>query len=285
MKTPILLNGKSLSEQIKQRLKLEVDGMHTKPTLATILVGNDPSSKVYVNMKINSCKQIGIHSRLIQLDESTTTDELLDKIKELNNDETVSGILLQHPCPPQINERLAFDTISPSKDVDGVNYSTFGKLSLGIKSFYPCTPLGIIMLLQYYKISMEGIHSVIVGRSPILGKPMAMMLLEKNATVTICHSKTKNLKDILLTADLVVGAVGKPEFIQSDWLKNRVILIDAGYNPGNVGDIDLKNSIPKSSHYTPVPGGVGPMTIACLLYQTVLTKNPKLEIDLVAENI
>ena len=194
---------------------------------------------------------------------------MLKVIDELNSDKSITGILLQHPVPKQINERLAFDRIAEKKDVDGVNSLSFGKLSMGEKSFNPCTPYGIMLLLEEYGINLAGKHAVVVGRSPILGKPMAMMLLEKDATVTICHSKTKNLPEILRQADVVVGAVGKPEFIQADWVKDGVVLLDAGYNPGNVGDIDLKNAASKSSYYTPVPGGVGPMTIAVLLLQTL----------------
>lgn len=220
-------------------------------------------------MKVKACAAIGMDSEKIHLPETTSTQQLLEVIQKLNEDEKVNGILLQHPSPPQIDERLAFDTILHEKDVDGVTTLSFGKLSMGEKTFYPCTPYGIILLLEEYNISLEGRHAVVVGRSAILGKPMAMMLLEKNCTVTICHSRTKNLPEIVKQADLVVGAVGKPEFIRGEWIKEGAIVIDAGYNPGNVGDIELKTASLKSSYYTPVPGGVGPMTIAVLLKQTV----------------
>ncbi|HMV42024.1 MAG TPA: tetrahydrofolate dehydrogenase/cyclohydrolase catalytic domain-containing protein [Leptospiraceae bacterium] len=279
MSSPIVLDGKKLSEKIKANIQLEIQKLKEShnfvPTLATILVGNDPSSKVYVKMKMNACEKLGMKSKLIELPETTTTEELLSVIDSLNADISVTGILLQHPVPSQIDERLAFDRISEKKDVDGVNSLSFGKLSMGEKTFYPCTPYGIILLLEEYGINPTGKHAVIVGRSPILGKPMAMLLLEKNATVTICHSKTKNLPDFVRQADIVVGAVGKPEFIKADWLKEGVVLIDAGYNPGNIGDIDLKNSISKSTYYTPVPGGVGPMTISVLLLQTMLAAKEK----------
>jgi methylenetetrahydrofolate dehydrogenase (NADP+) / methenyltetrahydrofolate cyclohydrolase len=268
----IILDGKQLSEEIKSKIQTEIFQYKQKynqvPTLTTILVGEDPSSKVYVKMKIAACEKLGMNSRLIQLDSKTTTEELIRKIEEENQNAEVNGILLQHPVPHHINERKAFDSITNEKDVDGVNSNTFGKLSMGMECFYPCTPRGIILLLEKYKISIAGMHAVVIGRSPILGKPMAMMLLEKDATVTICHSKTKNLANIVRSADLIVGAVGKPEFVKVDWIKDNAILIDAGYNAGNVGDIDLKNSISKSSYHTPVPGGVGPMTIAVLLLQT-----------------
>jgi methylenetetrahydrofolate dehydrogenase (NADP+) / methenyltetrahydrofolate cyclohydrolase len=273
MNKPVILDGKKLSEKIKSQIQIEIEALKQKhsftPTLATILVGSDPSSKVYVKMKINSCEKLGMKSKLIELPDATTTDELLSVIDSLNSDKEITGILLQHPVPKQINERLAFDRIAEKKDVDGVNSLSFGKLSMGEKSFNPCTPYGIMLLLEEYKINLSGKRAVVVGRSPILGKPMAMMLLEKDATVTICHSKTNNLPDILRQADIVVGAVGKPEFIKAEWLKEGVILLDAGYNAGNLGDIDLKNAAEKSSYYTPVPGGVGPMTIAVLLLQTM----------------
>lgn len=269
----VILDGKKLSEKIKQNLKEEIQVLKQKtnkvPKLVTILVGENPSSHTYVNMKVKACANIGMESEKIHLPENTTTEELLQIIHNLNQDESVNGILLQHPSPPQIDERLAFDTIAHEKDVDGVTTLSFGKLSMGEKTFYPCTPYGIILLMEEYNIPLEGKHAVVVGRSAILGKPMAMMLLEKNCTVTICHSRTKNLPEIVKQADLIVGAVGKPEFIRGDWIKDGAIVIDAGYNPGNIGDIELKTASLKSSYYTPVPGGVGPMTIAVLLKQTV----------------
>ncbi len=273
MKSPVILDGKKLSEKIKEDIKKEISILQKKfgkvPTLATVLVGSDPSSKVYVQMKINACQKLGMNSKLIELPEKTSTEKLLITLEELNEDENITGILLQHPVPKKIDERLAFDTILNEKDVDGVNSHSFGKLSMGERSFKPCTPEGIMLLIEEYKINLEGKLVVVVGRSPILGKPMSMMMLEKNATVVMTHSKTKNLKSLLQQADLIVGAVGKPEYIKSEWMKDGVILIDAGYNKGNVGDIDLKNGISKCSHYTPVPGGVGPMTIAVLLKQTL----------------
>ncbi|MCX7999175.1 MAG: bifunctional methylenetetrahydrofolate dehydrogenase/methenyltetrahydrofolate cyclohydrolase [Leptospiraceae bacterium] len=268
-----VLDGRKLSEKIKQNLAQEIESLKQKtaktPKLVTVLVGENPSSHTYVNMKVKACAAIGMDSEKIHLPETTSTQQLLEVIQKLNEDEKVNGILLQHPSPPQIDERLAFDTILHEKDVDGVTTLSFGKLSMGEKTFYPCTPYGIILLLEEYNISLEGRHAVVVGRSAILGKPMAMMLLEKNCTVTICHSRTKNLPEIVKQADLVVGAVGKPEFIRGEWIKEGAVVIDAGYNPGNVGDIELKTASLKSSYYTPVPGGVGPMTIAVLLKQTV----------------
>jgi methylenetetrahydrofolate dehydrogenase (NADP+)/methenyltetrahydrofolate cyclohydrolase len=207
-------------------------------------------------------------SEKIELPENTTTEELLATIDKLNDDPNVHGILLQHPSPKQINERLAFDRILPEKDVDGVTTLSFGKLSMGEKTFYPCTPYGIILLLEEYKIPMSGKTAVVVGRSAILGKPMAMLLLDKNATVIICHSHTKNLPDLVHSADILIGAVGKPELIKGEWIRKDAVVVDAGYNAGNVGDIELSIASLRSSYHTPVPGGVGPMTIAVLLQQT-----------------
>jgi methylenetetrahydrofolate dehydrogenase (NADP+)/methenyltetrahydrofolate cyclohydrolase len=268
----IILDGKALSDKIKQTLKEEISIIQKKtnkiPKLATILVGNNPSSHTYVNMKAKACLNIGMGSEKIELPENTTTEELLATIDKLNEDPNVHGILLQHPSPKQINERLAFDRILPEKDVDGVTTLSFGKLSMGEKTFYPCTPYGIILLLEEYKIPMSGKTAVVVGRSSILGKPMAMLLLDKNATVIICHSHTKNLPDLVHNADILIGAVGKPEMIKGEWIRKDAVVVDAGYNAGNVGDIELSIASLRSSYHTPVPGGVGPMTIAVLLQQT-----------------
>ena len=274
---PIKLDGTKLSKEINESLKIRVNNLiktyGKTPTLATILVGDNPASVTYVKMKGNTCKIAGIHSKKIILPSSTSTEDVLQEIEKLNKNPDINGILLQHPVPSQINERLCFNSINPLKDVDGVSAYSFGSSSLetGEKTdFFDCaTPKGIIKLLDHYKISIEGKEAVIVGRSPILGKPLAMLLLKKNATVTICHSKTVNLPKIIKRADIVVGALGKPEFIKSNWIKDKAVLIDAGYNKGNIGDIDLKNSMLKSSAYTPVPGGVGPMTIITLIEQTI----------------
>lgn len=271
---PIVLDGKALSKKIEESLKKRVENFKIKhngrePVLATILVGTDPASATYVKMKGNACRRVGMSSKSIELPEHTTTEELLKTISNLNNDPDVYGILLQHPVPRHINERAAFDAIAIEKDVDGVTSLGFGKMSMGERAFGSATPAGIIRLLEEYKIEISGKHAVVVGRSPILGKPMAMMLLNKNATVTICHSKTTDLPSVLKRADIIVGAVGKPKFIKAEWIKNGAVVIDAGYHPGGVGDVDLENIIPICSAYTPVPGGVGPMTIATLISQTV----------------
>jgi methylenetetrahydrofolate dehydrogenase (NADP+)/methenyltetrahydrofolate cyclohydrolase len=210
-----------------------------------------------------------MNSIKVELSESTSTEELLRKIKELNLNPEVSGILLQHPVPKQIDERVCFDAIDSKKDVDGVTCLGFGNISMGEKAFGSCTPQGIMRLLDYYDLEIEGKHAVVVGRSPILGKPMAMMLLNKNATVTICHSRTENLEQHILSADIIVGAVGIPKFIKSEWIKDNAIVIDAGYHPEKCGDIDLEPITERVAAYTPVPGGVGPMTINTLILQTV----------------
>jgi len=269
----LILNGKEVAKKIEEELKEEVLVLKEKTgkiaTLATIIVGNDPSSQTYVEMKGKACQRIGVKPLKIKLKEETTTEELLNVINDLNNDENVDGILLQHPVPMHIDERRCFDAIKLSKDVDGVTSSGFGAMAMQEDAFVSATPFGIIKLLELYKIDVEGLEAVVVGRSAILGKPIAMMLLNKNATVTIAHSKTKNLDKIVKRADIVVACVGKPKFIKKEWLKEGAIVIDAGYNPGNIGDVDLENIDKIVSAYTPVPGGVGPMTIASLLTQTV----------------
>lgn len=269
----LIMDGKSVAKETEEALKERVEKIKKErgyvPTLATILVGNDPASATYVKMKGNACERVGMKSLKVELPETTTTEELLDKIIDLNSNTEVSGILLQHPVPSQIDERKCFDAIDISKDVDGVTCLGFGNMSMGEKAFGSCTPQGIMRLLEYYELELEGKHAVVVGRSPILGKPMAMMLLNKNATVTICHSRTKDLKEHIKNADIVVGAVGIPRFIEADWIKDGAIIIDAGYHPEQCGDIDLDGCSNRSLAYTPVPGGVGPMTINTLILQTI----------------
>ena len=268
----IILDGKELSkiseESIKKKVQ-ELSSKNIKPTLATILVGNDPASETYVKMKRNTCARVGMESIAVELSEETSTEELLETIRKLNNDKNVHGILLQHPVPSQIDERLCFDEIDINKDVDGVTCLGFGNMSMGLEAYGSCTPAGIIRLINHHNLKVEGLNAVVVGRSPILGKPMAMMLLNMNATVTICHSRTLNLDSIIKNADLIVGAVGIPKFIKSDWIKKGAIVIDAGYHPEKCGDIDLDNIEDIASAYTPVPGGVGPMTINTLILQTL----------------
>ena len=272
--TATILDGKNLSkiteESIKKRVEI-LSNEGVKPTLATILVGDDPASETYVKMKQNTCARLGMQSIAIELPKDTSTGELLKKIKSLNDDKNVHGILLQHPVPSQIDERKCFDAIDINKDVDGVTCLGFGNMSMGIEAYGSCTPAGIIRLIEHYNIDIQGLNAVVVGRSPILGKPMAMMLLNLNATVTICHSRTNNIEKIIKDADLIVGAVGIPKFIKSDWIKQNCIVIDAGYHPEKCGDIDLNGIENIASAYTPVPGGVGPMTINTLILQTLIS--------------
>ena len=269
----VVLDGKLLSQSSEQdlvkRVQLIKEKTGTTPTLATILVGQDPASTTYVRMKGNACERIGMDSLKVELSSATSTSQLLKEIFRLNQDPAVHGILLQHPVPEQINERECFDAIALEKDVDGVTCLGFGNMSMGEAAYGSCTPVGIMRLLKHYDIEISGKHAVIVGRSPILGKPMAMMLLNENATVTICHSKTQGLDKHVQKADILVGAVGIPKFIKSDWIKENSVVIDAGYHPEKCGDIDLNKVEGKCYAYTPVPGGVGPMTINTLLMQTV----------------
>ena len=278
----LVLDGKALAAKTEQELSQRVELLKAAtnghaPILATILVGDDPASATYVKMKGNACLRIGMDSIKVELPSTTTTEELLAKIHELNNNPNVHGILLQHPVPEQIDERLCFDAISAAKDVDGVTCLGFGRMSMGEEAYGCATPKGIMRLMEAYSIEFSGKHAVVVGRSPILGKPMAMMLLNANCTVTICHSRTKNLPELIKQADIIVGAVGKPEFIKAEWIKDGAVVVDAGYHPGGVGDIELAPLIDRVAAYTPVPGGVGPMTINTLIYQSVDSGEKKMK--------
>lgn len=272
----IVLDGKTLATQTEQALSVKVAALKEKtgrtPILATILVGDDPASATYVRMKGNACERVGMSSIRVLMPKETTTDELLAKIDELNANPDVHGILLQHPVPKQIDERACFDRIALHKDVDGVTCLGFGRMAMGEEAYGSATPQGIMHLLQHYQVPLAGKHAVVVGRSAILGKPMAMMLLNADCTVTICHSKTENLAKFVGEADIVIGAVGKPELIKKSWIKKGAVVVDAGFHPtetGGVGDIELDGIDEIASFYTPVPGGVGPMTINTLIRQTV----------------
>ena len=269
-----ILDGKALAQLAEEDIKLSVSKLKKNgitPTLATILVGVDPASATYVKMKQNACARLGMDSIAVELGKETSTEELLETIEKLNQDNNVHGILLQHPVPSQINERKCFDAINVEKDVDGVTCIGFGQMTMGEEAFGSCTPAGIMRILEHYKIEISGKNAVVIGRSPILGKPMAMMLLNENATVTICHSRTENLQQHIQNADILVGAVGVPRLIQKDWIKNGAVVIDAGYHPAEkCGDIDLEGIESIASAHTPVPGGVGPMTINTLILNTLL---------------
>jgi methylenetetrahydrofolate dehydrogenase (NADP+)/methenyltetrahydrofolate cyclohydrolase len=244
--------------------------------LTAVLVGEDPASLTYVKMKQARCRAAGIDSRLVSLPTETTTSNLVSAVRILSQDPTVDGILLQHPVPAHVDERAAFEAIVPEKDVDGVTMHSFAAMAFGLPGFSSCTPAGIMRLLDEYRVDLTGLHAVVIGRSPILGKPVGMLLLARDATVTYCHSQTQDLPEIVRTADVVVAAVGKPNFVQGAWLKIGSVVIDAGYNAANVGDVEFGRALRRARMITPVPGGVGPMTIAVLLEQTMTSAETRI---------
>ncbi|GAA0493091.1 bifunctional 5,10-methylenetetrahydrofolate dehydrogenase/5,10-methenyltetrahydrofolate cyclohydrolase [Streptomyces olivaceiscleroticus] len=268
-----LMDGTSLARRIVEEAAVTAANISrrtgTSPCLATVLVGEDPASVTYVRMKRARCAKAGIRSRHFALPAATTTAELVDTLTDLSGDPDVHGILLQHPCGPHIDERAAFEAIAPEKDVDGVTMRSFAEMSFSRPGFVSCTPGGIMRLLAEYDVDLAGRHAVVVGRSAILGKPVGVLLLAKDATVTYCHSRTADLSAIVREADVVVAAVGRPRLIRGADIKPGAVVIDAGYHPGNVGDVDFDTARTRARLITPVPGGVGPMTIAVLLAQTV----------------
>ncbi len=281
MNNCLILDGKEVaqisSESLIARVK-KLNNYGRPPKLVAILVGDDPASATYVTMKERACHSLGIETEIKRLTKDTITTELQQIIRDLNDDQTVDGILLQHPVPKQIDEIKCFNTICIEKDVDGVTTEGFGNMAMGLNAFGSCTPLGIMRILDHYKINLEGMNALVIGRSQILGKPMAAMLLNANATVTIAHSKTKNLKNSLKEFDLVVVAVGVPKFVSANDLKEGSVLVDAGYHPAQkCGDVDMTNISNIVSAYTPVPGGVGPMTINTLMMNTIEAMEKKYE--------
>ncbi|NGP45892.1 bifunctional 5,10-methylene-tetrahydrofolate dehydrogenase/5,10-methylene-tetrahydrofolate cyclohydrolase [Bacillaceae bacterium SIJ1] len=273
MGEPVILDGRKVAQAIREDVSERASHLKQAkgitPCLATILVGDDPSSATYVKMKGKACEKVGIDSKKVTLPADITQDDLMSTIQSLNDDPAINGILLQHPIPSHLDERAAFEAIDPEKDVDGVTSASFGRTGLGFGQYPSCTPGAIISILDYYDIPLEGKHAVVVGRSPILGKPVSLLLLNRNATVTICHSRTVDVAAKVAEADVVVAAVGKPEFVKGHWIKEGAVVVDAGYNPGNIGDVEYDASYQKASAITPVPGGVGPVTIATLLKQTM----------------
>jgi methylenetetrahydrofolate dehydrogenase (NADP+)/methenyltetrahydrofolate cyclohydrolase len=271
--TARIIDGRNVAAALLETVTRETaqfTQMHgRRPRLATVLVGDDPSSHTYVRMKRNRCAEVGMESRYVELPEETTTAALVAEIAALSADPTVDGILLQHPVPAHIDERAAFEAIAPAKDVDGVTMHSFAAMAFTERGFHSCTPGGILRLLDAYEVPLAGQHAVVVGRSPILGKPVGMLLLARDATVTYCHSRTRDLAEHVREADVVVAAVGRPELVRGEWIKDGAVVIDAGYNPGNVGDVDYAGAAQRARLITPVPGGVGPMTIAVLLEQTL----------------
>ncbi len=271
-----ILNGKEVSQRIKDELKEEVKKLKSDnifPGLAVIIVGDDPASRVYVNSKKKACEEIGIYSQEYALPENTTQDELLELVEKLNSDTKINGILVQLPLPSHIDEEAVINAISPKKDVDAFHPVNVGKIMIGNYDFLPCTPAGVMELIKESGIDISGKECVVVGRSNIVGKPQAMLLLHQNGTVTICHSRTKDLAEKTKNADILIAAVGKPNFITGDMIKEGAVVIDVGINriaPKKlVGDVDFESAEKKASAITPVPGGVGPMTIAMLMKNTV----------------
>ncbi len=252
-----LMDGRRLARQILAAAAEKVATIRTQtgmtPTLATVIVGNDPASHTYVRMKRKRCEDVGMKSVAVELPLGTTTDELVAEIHKLGEDPAVHGILVQHPVPQPIDKRIAFEAIPVTKDVDGVTSGTLGRVILGLPAYVPCTPAGIMRLLQEYQVELDGAHAVVIGRSPILGRPMASMLINAHATVTLCHSRTRSLPSLVRNADVIIAAVGKPRFVQGGWVKVGAVVIDAGYNEGNVGDVDFENAIEPCSLITPRP--------------------------------
>ena len=272
-----LLDGKALASSLKEELQAKVKTFQKEtgqgPGLAVCLVGEDPASSIYVRKKGEACKAIGMASFEHRLSKKTSTNELLNLIDQLNKDSKVNGILVQLPLPESIDSDQIIAHLNPLKDVDGFHPENVGLLSLGKPRFIPCTPLGIMKLLQKYHINVKGLNAVVIGRSNIVGKPIAQLLLKEHATVTICHSRTQNLPEIVQKADVLIAAIGKAHFVKNDWVKKGAVVIDVGINRGEgkklLGDVDFENVLPKAKYITPVPGGVGPMTIACLLENTL----------------
>ena len=274
-----IIDGKKISQEIKDELKERVAALKEKGvevTLAVIQVGSNPASTVYVGNKKKACAYVGIKSLAYELPEETTEAELLELVEKLNKDDSVNGILVQLPLPKHIDEDKVIKTISPEKDVDGFHPESVGKLSIGQKGYVSCTPAGIIQLLKRSDIEIDGKECVIIGRSNIVGKPMAMLLLHENATVTVCHSRTKDLAEVCRRADILVSAVGRADFVTADMVKDGAVVIDVGMNRNAdnklCGDVKFDEVAPKCSYITPVPGGVGPMTIAMLMKNTLMAK-------------
>lgn len=271
-----LINGKEVSLAVQERIRKETEALKEKgitPGLAVVIVGDDPASRTYVNNKKKACERVGFHSEEYALPATTTQEELLALVKELNQRPEINGILVQSPLPKGLDEKMIVENIDPNKDVDAFHAMNVGKIMIGDFSFLPCTPAGVIELLDYEGIDIAGKECVVLGRSNIVGKPMAMLLLHRNGTVTICHSRTKNLQEVCSRADILVAAVGKPGFVTGDMVKEGAVVIDVGINrnaEGKLcGDVDFDSVAPKAAYLTPVPGGVGPMTIAMLMQNTL----------------
>jgi methylenetetrahydrofolate dehydrogenase (NADP+)/methenyltetrahydrofolate cyclohydrolase len=279
-----LMDGRALAKRVLEGTAAKVRRIQAAtgvtPCLATVLVGDDPASVTYTRMKRKRCVDVGMKPVRVELPQVTSTEELIAAIDRLAVDESVHGILVQHPVPKPIDKRAAFEAIPMAKDVDGVTSGTLGRAILGMPAFIPCTPAGIMRLLEEYQVQLDGAHAVVIGRSPILGRPMASMLINAHATVTLCHSRTRGLPTIVRGADVVIAAVGRPRFVLGGWIKVGAVVIDAGYNEGIVGDVDFDGVVEPASLITPVPGGVGPMTIAILMDHTADAAAAQLGVEL-----
>lgn len=272
----MILDGKNIAKEMRTEIQVRIKKLQNEkgitPGLAVVILGNDPASTIYVRNKENACKEVGMHSEVIRLPKETTQQDIIHVVERLNKDDAIHGILIQLPLPKHLNEEAIIECIDPKKDADGFHPMNVGRMMIGAGGVVSCTPRGCMKLLQEAGASLSGKRAVVVGRSNIVGKPVSMLLLEKNATVTMCHSKTENLKEIVLESDIVIAAVGRPKMITADMVKEGAIVIDVGINrtdDGLVGDVDFDNVKEKASFITPVPGGVGPMTIAMLLLNTM----------------
>lgn len=278
-----LMDGRAVAGRLLTAAAAKARRIHQAtgitPALATVIVGDDPASHTYVRMKRRRCEDAGIRSVVVELPRDATTTEVVAEIQRLGDDPSIHGILVQHPVPTPIDKRAVFEAIPLAKDVDGVTSATLGRVILGMPAFIPCTPAGIMRLLEHYHVELDGAHAAVIGRSPILGRPMASLLINRHATVTLCHSRTRSLPSIVRNADVVIAAVGHPRFVQGGWIKVGAVVVDAGYNEGNVGDVDFEAAIEPASLITPVPGGVGPMTIAVLIDHTVAAAAEQLGMD------
>ena len=279
-----LMDGRALAKRLLRQAAAKVEKIKqatgVTPSLATVLVGDDPASVAYTRLKRRRCEEAGMKPVRIELPADTTTERLIATVQELADDDSVHGILVQHPVPQPIDKRAAFEVIPVEKDIDGVTSAMLGRVILGMPAYIPCTPKGIMQLLAEYNVDLDGAHAAVIGRSPILGRPMASMLINAHATVTLCHSRSRSLPTIVRGADVLIAAVGKPRFVKGGWIKTGAVVIDAGYNEGVIGDVDFDGAIEPASLITPVPGGVGPMTIATLIDQTADAAALQLGVDL-----
>jgi len=267
-----LMDGRELAGRVRSAAAVKVERIRSAcgitPSLATVLVGDDPASVTYTRMKQKRCVDAGIRTRTIKHPADISSEALVSGVRELAEDASIHGILVQHPIPKQLDKRAAFEAIPLAKDVDGVSSAALGRLILGMPAFASCTPVGVMRLLVEYNVGLDGAHAVVIGRSPIIGRPMASLLINAHATVTLCHSRTRDLPSIVRAADVLIVAVGRPRFVQGDWIKPGAVVVDAGYNPGIIGDVDFDSAAKRAALITPVPGGVGPMTIAMLVDHT-----------------